>query len=49
MAAGEIVAFDAGVGSGTIFIRTSERRLYLILDRGQAVRYVVGVGRADRQ
>ncbi len=49
LAAGEIVAFDAGVGSGTIVIRTSERRLYLILEGGQAKRYVVGVGRADRQ
>jgi lipoprotein-anchoring transpeptidase ErfK/SrfK len=49
VAAGEIVAFDGGVGSGTIIIRTSERRLYFVLDEGRAMRYVVGVGRVGRQ
>lgn len=49
MAAGEVVAFDGGVGPGTIIIRTSERRLYLVLGKGQAVRYVVGVGRSGRE
>jgi lipoprotein-anchoring transpeptidase ErfK/SrfK len=30
---------------GTIYISTSERRLYLILPRGEALRYGIGVGR----
>jgi lipoprotein-anchoring transpeptidase ErfK/SrfK len=46
----EIVPFsDPGVSAGTIVIRTSERRLYLVLGNGQAIRYVVGVGRAGQQ
>ena len=46
----EIVPFtDSGVSAGTIVIRTSERRLYLVLGNGQAIRYVVGVGRAGQQ
>ncbi len=34
---------------GTIVVRTGERRLYLILGQGQAMRYPVGVGKAGRQ
>jgi lipoprotein-anchoring transpeptidase ErfK/SrfK len=34
---------------GTIVIKTSERRLYLILDEGHAMRYPVGVGKAGKQ
>jgi lipoprotein-anchoring transpeptidase ErfK/SrfK len=30
---------------GSIFINTAERRLYLILENGQALRYGIGVGR----
>ena len=30
-------------------MRTSERRLYLVLGEGRALRYPVGVGRAGRQ
>lgn len=49
-AAREEVAFDSGgVPPGSIVIRTTERRLYLVLDAGRAVRYPVGVGRTDRQ
>lgn len=48
--AGEIVVFDdPGISSGTIIVRTKERRLYFVLGSGQAVRYPVGVGRAGRQ
>jgi len=43
------VAFAGVVASGTIVVRTSERRLYLVLGDGRALRYVVGVGRAGRQ
>ena len=49
VAAGEVVAFNGGFAAGTIVVRTSERRLYLVLDHGQALRYPVGVGRAGRQ
>jgi lipoprotein-anchoring transpeptidase ErfK/SrfK len=34
---------------GTIVVRTNERRLYLVLDSGHAMRYPVGVGRSGRQ
>lgn len=47
--AGEVVAFSGDVTRGTIVVRTSERRLYLVLGEGRAVRYTVGVGRAGRQ
>ena len=47
-AAREIVAFDGG-SPGTIVVRTSERKLYLVLGEGRALRYTVGVGRAGRQ
>jgi lipoprotein-anchoring transpeptidase ErfK/SrfK len=48
-AAREVIAFDGGVAAGTIVVRTSERRLYLVLGHGQALRYKVGVGRAGQQ
>ncbi len=34
---------------GTIVVKTNERRLYLILDQGHAVRYPVGVGKSGKQ
>ena len=34
---------------GTIVIRTGERRLYLIVDSGRALKYPVGVGRYGKQ
>lgn len=34
---------------GTIVVKTGERRLYLILDDGHAMRYPVGVGKAGKQ
>lgn len=48
-ASGDLVAFSANVAPGTIVVRTSERRLYLVLRDGRALRYVVGVGRARSQ
>ena len=46
----ETIAFNApGYSAGTIVIRTNERRLYLVLGNGQAIRYTVGVGRAGKQ
>src|SRR5580704_7667293 len=34
---------------GTIVVKTKERRLYLILDDGHAMRYPVGVGKSGKQ
>ena len=48
-AAGKLVAFDNSASPGTIIVRTGERRLYLMLGDGRALRYKVGVGRSDRQ
>ncbi len=48
-AARQIVEFEADVSPGTIVVRTNERRLYLVLGGGRALRYVVGVGRVGRQ
>jgi lipoprotein-anchoring transpeptidase ErfK/SrfK len=39
------VSFDGRYAPGTIFINTAERRLYLVLGNGQALRYGIGVGR----
>src|SRR3990172_2605214 len=44
----EIVAFR-GDSPGTVVVKTGERRLYLVLSEGQAIRYPVGVGRAGKQ
>ena len=40
-----IVAFDRGLAPGTILIKTGERKLYFVLEGGQAIQYGVGVGR----
>jgi hypothetical protein len=39
------VNFDSNYAPGTIYINTAERRLYLVLGNGQAIRYGIGVGR----
>ena len=44
----ETVAFD-GYAPGTIVVKTSERKLYLVVDDGVALRYPVGVGRVGKQ
>ena len=41
----ETVAFRENHAPGTIIVRQSERRLYLVLGNGQAMRYGIGVGR----
>jgi lipoprotein-anchoring transpeptidase ErfK/SrfK len=41
----QTVNFDGNYAPGTIFINTAERRLYLVLPNGQALRYGIGVGR----
>ena len=47
--AGETVAFSGQGTAGTIVVRTKERRLYFVTGQGRAIRYPVGVGRADKQ
>jgi lipoprotein-anchoring transpeptidase ErfK/SrfK len=48
-AAPETVTFSSKGSPGTIVVRTNERRLYLVQGGGKALRYVVAVGRADKQ
>jgi lipoprotein-anchoring transpeptidase ErfK/SrfK len=43
------VPYHGDESPGTILVRTSERRLYLILDGGTAMAYPVGVGKAGKQ
>ena len=45
----EIVGISGDYTPGTIVVKTHERRLYLILDTGHAMRYPVGVGKAGKQ
>jgi lipoprotein-anchoring transpeptidase ErfK/SrfK len=40
-----VVPFQSNQPAGTIIVRTSERRLYLVMGKGQAMRYGVGVGK----
>lgn len=40
-----VVDYESSYKPGTIVVETSERRLYLVLDDGEAVRYGIGVGR----
>jgi lipoprotein-anchoring transpeptidase ErfK/SrfK len=44
----EMVHWD-GAAPGTIVVKTSERQLYYVVDRGKAIRYPVGVGKAGKQ
>src|SRR5216683_1349402 len=41
----QTVRFESRYTPGTILIDTAERRLYLVLPNGQALRYGIGVGR----
>ena len=45
----EMVGISGEYTPGTIVVKTNERRLYLILDSGRAMRYPVGVGRSGKQ
>jgi lipoprotein-anchoring transpeptidase ErfK/SrfK len=47
-AAREQVKFH-GESAGTIVVKTHERKLYLVLGDGRAIRYPVGVGRVGKQ
>ena len=45
----DIVGFRGDYSPGTIVVKTNERRLYLVVDPGHAMRYPVGVGKAGMQ
>jgi lipoprotein-anchoring transpeptidase ErfK/SrfK len=45
----DVVGFQGEYSPGTIVVKTNQRRLYLVLDQGRAVRYPVGVGKAGKQ
>jgi len=45
----DVVGFHGDYSPGTIVVKTNERRLYLVVDQGHAVRYPVGVGKAGKQ
>src|SRR6478735_5038718 len=45
----ELVGINSEYAPGTIVVKTHERRLYLVLESGRAMRYPVGVGRAGKQ
>src|SRR5882757_7099763 len=45
----EMVGVHGDYSPGTIVVKTNERRLYLILDSGHAMRYPVGVGKSGKQ
>jgi lipoprotein-anchoring transpeptidase ErfK/SrfK len=50
LAAGrERVAFQGETRAGEIIVRQSERRLYLVLGDGTAIRYAVAVGKPGKQ
>jgi lipoprotein-anchoring transpeptidase ErfK/SrfK len=44
-----VVHYGAEVAPGTIVVKTAERRLYLVLGDGTALRYAVAVGRPGKQ
>ena len=45
----EVVRYNTEVQPGTIVVKTAERRLYLVLSDGEAIRYTVAVGRPGKQ
>src|SRR5689334_6984311 len=45
----EVIPYVGGVEPGTVVVKTAERRLYLVLGDGTAVRYSVAVGRPSKQ
>jgi lipoprotein-anchoring transpeptidase ErfK/SrfK len=49
LAAPSEVASPNGYAPGTIVVMTGERKLYLVLGEGRALRYPVGVGKAGKQ
>lgn len=48
-AAPSVVNFHGEYAPGTIVVKTGERKLYLVVEPGVAVRYPVGVGKPGKQ
>jgi lipoprotein-anchoring transpeptidase ErfK/SrfK len=44
-----LVPYKGPERPGTVIVQTNERKLYLVLGDGRAIRYPVGVGRAGKQ
>ena len=44
-----LVPYKGPERAGTVIVRTNERKLYLVLGDGKAIRYPVGVGKAGKQ
>ena len=44
-----VVRYNSEVQPGTIVVKTAERKLYLVLGDGTAIRYAVAVGRPGKQ
>ena len=47
--ASEKVDYSGSVPVGTVVVQTSERSLYFVTGKGQALKYPVGVGRSGQQ
>ena len=47
--ASEKVDYAGNASVGTVVVQTSERRLYFVTGKGQALKYPVGVGRSGQQ
>jgi lipoprotein-anchoring transpeptidase ErfK/SrfK len=47
--AGEKVDYASNISVGTVVVQTSERSLYFVTGKGQALKYSVGVGRSGQQ
>ena len=47
--ASEKVNYTGNVAVGTVVVQTSERSLYFVTGKGQALKYPVGVGRSGQQ
>ena len=45
----EVVRYNSEVQPSTIVVKTAERKLYLVLSGGEAIRYTVAVGRPGKQ
>ena len=45
----EVVRYNGEVQPGTIVVKTAERKLYLVLGGGEAIRYTVAVDRPGKQ
>src|SRR4051812_49525769 len=45
----EVVRYNSEAQAGTIVVKTAERKLYLVLGDGTAIRYAVAVGRPGKQ